>query len=92
MKLVDKYHCNDLEPYITESNILPTDVNSSNNQQMSEHRFKALNCKEKPDFTSEKFFIYDEFLKALYVLSKIHQACMMCKKLIKVSLDKKNFQ
>lgn len=88
MKLVDKYHCNDLEPYITESNNYSTVVNSSNDPQISKNQKELLNSNEKHYFTKERFFIYDDFIKGLYVLSKIHEACMMCKKLVNVSSNK----
>lgn len=39
------------------------------------------------DVTFEKYLLYDEFLKCLYVMSKIHNACMNCKQFLNVSLN-----
>ena len=62
MKLVDKRYFNDVEPFISANNP-PVEVSESNDQ---------------PDFTMEKFLVYDEFLKILYVISKWHEALMIC--------------
>lgn len=73
MKQIDKYHCNDMEPFITVNN--SNDINED-----------SLNYEHKvqPDLTIERFF-YDGFLKGLYVKSIINDACMSCMDLIGVS-------
>ena len=43
------------------------------------------------DFTIEKFLVYDDFLKRLYLLSKIHDILKNCGKLVKVSF-RRGFQ
>ena len=65
MKIVDSHHCNDIEPYILENNIV---------KSIDEH-----------DITFEKYLLYDEFLKCLYVMAKAHKACMNYNQLLNVS-------
>ena len=78
-KLVDKCHCNDMEPYLS------TDVDESNNLQTSDDiEDLTLKSEDQHDFTIEKFLFYDEFLKNLYVISKMYDACSRSKELLNV--------
>lgn len=61
MRLVDKYHSNDVK-----SNKLSTDVDALNDLEESH------DLENEYDFTFEKFFVYDELLKGLYLQSKIY--------------------
>ena len=72
MKKVDKYHRNDIEPYISESNKYSTEIKDS------------MNHENPPDFTIEKFIIYDEFLKCLYLLWKMYNIFSNCKDYVEV--------
>lgn len=40
------------------------------------------------DYTLEKFLVYDDFLKCLYVLSKIYDIVKNCKNYVKVIFKK----
>ena len=84
MKKVDKYHRNDIEPYISESNNYSTDVNQTIDHQMSDNIKDSMNHEDQPDFTIEKFIIYDEFLKSLYLLWKIYNMFLNCKDYVEV--------
>ena len=73
MRLLDKYHHNDMEP---KSDKYSTDVNALNDLQESD------SIENERDFTIEKFLVYDELLKNLYLQSKIYN---IFKALAKVS-------
>ena len=73
MKQIDKYHCNDMEPFISTNDSTDSNEDSINHEH-----------KEQPDFTMERYLFYDDFLKSLYVASKVYDACMSHEDLIKV--------
>ena len=53
---------------------------------MSDNIKDSMNHEDQPDFTIEKLLFYKEFLKFLYVMSKIHDACMRSQELLGVCL------
>lgn len=64
-----------MEPYIS-----PIE-NDFSKQEMSD---KIMSSEDQHDFTVEKCLFYDEFLKKLYVTSKIYDACSRSKELVNV--------
>ena len=81
---MDKKHRNDLEPYISETDSSSTTAEAEKDQKVSDALKDSLGTDEEPDFSLEKYFFYENFLKALYVLWRMHEACLKCKELMKV--------
>ena len=66
-----------MEPYIS------ADVNKFNKEQISDNIEDLMNSDQR-DFTIEKCLFYDEFLKYLYVMSMMYDACSRSKELLNV--------
>ena len=81
---MDKKHRNDLEPYISETDSSSTTAEAEKDKKVSDDVKDSLGIDEGPDFSLEKYFFYENFLKALYVLWRMHEACLKCKELMKV--------
>ena len=79
MKLVDRYHCNDIEPFITVNNSADTNEDSNKPNE------------DQHDFTLERFFFYNDYLKSLYVLSMVYEACLSCEDLLQVGQKNKSY-
>ena len=67
-----------MEPYIL------ADVNKFNKEQISDNIEDLMNSEDQHDFTIEKCLFYDEFLKYLYVVSMMYDACSRSKELLNV--------
>ena len=86
MILIDRRHCNDIEPYISASSNLSDNVKVSNKQPICE-KLNELNCEDQPDLTIEKFLFYDDFLKTLNVMSMVHDAFLRCNEILNIDKD-----
>lgn len=62
-----------MEPFITVNHSTHTSEESD------------ISNENQHDFTLEKFLFYDDYLRSLYVMSKVYEACMLCKDILKVS-------
>ena len=78
MKIIDRCHCNDLKPYTWER----SDYFVKENETREIVSCPKI-CGDETDYTIEKYLVYDEFLKGLYVMSTIKNALMTCEDLVR---------
>lgn len=57
MKQIFKFHCKDMEPFVTNN------TNDFNEDLLDQEH------KEQPDFTMERLLFYDGFLKGFYIVA-----------------------
>ena len=81
---IEKYHGYSFEPYLTTKSI---NSGIPNCQPTNEKFRESLELKsdEEPDFTIERYFYYDGFIKSLQVMSILNIVFLKSADILKVS-------
>ena len=88
-RYIDRNNGYDIKPYLSGASTNDAITKDGDNIQMNELAKDSQNS-EEPDYTMEKYFLYDNIMKSLHVMSILNTAFKMRKDILKVCFYFKN--